>query len=110
LALRRRVPRILDVDRVVCQDRQSPSESGQRWVMGEQIGQEAEQVVRLVDRQAPLFQQGLQVLLDALLTMEANEVMKRGLSAVESGGAAEVVLRLAHPRGRRPLHRGLSLS
>jgi len=106
LPLGGRIIRIPDVDGIVGQYGQSPSQANERRVKRDQLMEQAEKVVGLRHDQTLLLKECLQVLLRALLAMKADEVMKRRLSAVQVGGAAEVVFRLAHPSHGRSFHRG----
>lgn len=74
--------------------------------MRDQLVEQAQEVVSPRHDQPLLLKEGLQVLLGGLLAVKADKVMERRLSAVQFGGAAEVVLRLEHPSRGRPLHRG----
>ena len=86
------------------QELQTAPKGSEDAVMRQQQSLQSEQIVRARHRRAQLLEQGFQVLLGALLTMEAGLVMKRFATSSEFCGEPVVFLRLVYPFGGHALH------
>ena len=78
--------------------------------MRQENGKHKDEVVRLGDCDAEFLQECLEVLFDALLTMEANRVMQGRLFSMQACRGAVIGFGLSYPFAGRPFHTGLSPS
>lgn len=71
-----------------------------------EVVQQAVEIVDLWNMLSDFFQQGFQILFDALLAMKANTIVDRFLTLSILPGHQEIFLGLPNPRSRRLFHRG----